>query len=317
MPSGMWNKIYDPFRVADAAHDWVERFLPWSFRPYARLARYDRPIGTWLLLLPCWWSVAMASGAAGAGGPDIWLLILFAVGATVMRGAGCTYNDIVDREFDAKVARTKSRPIPSGRVSLTQAWIFLVVQCLIGLAVLLQFNWFAVAVCIASLGIVALYPFMKRVTYWPQFVLGLAFNWGALVGWAVILAELSTPALLLYAGGIFWTLAYDTIYAHQDKEDDVLIGLKSTALKFGEATPKWLSIFFACAMGLIGAAGITAGAGIVFFAGLAAAALHALWQMSRLNTDDPDVCIRLFRSNRDLGLLLFAGFAVDAMLRAA
>ena len=313
----MWRKIYDPFRVADAAHDWVERFLPWSVRPYARLARFDRPIGTWLLLLPCWWSVGMASGAAGIGGPSLWLLLLFAIGATVMRGAGCTYHDIVDRDIDAKVARTRSRPIPSGRVSVTAAWIFLFAQCFIGLAVLLQFNWFAVAVGIGSLGVVALYPFMKRVTYWPQFVLGLAFNWGALMGWAVIMADLALPAFLLYAGGIAWTLAYDTIYAHQDKEDDVLIGVKSTALKFGETTPKWLSFFFAVALGLVGAAGITAGAGAVFLIGLGAAALHALWQMSKLDIDDPDMCLKLFRSNRDLGLLIFAGFAVDAMMRAA
>ena len=317
MRMGMWRKIYDPYRVADAAHDWVERFLPESVRPYARLARFDRPIGTWLLLLPCWWSVAMASGTAGIGGPSIWLLLLFAIGATVMRGAGCTYNDIVDRDFDAKVARTKSRPIPSERVSVTAAWILLVAQCLIGLAVLLQFNWFAVAVGIASLGVVALYPFMKRITYWPQAVLGLAFNWGALMGWAVIMADLGMSAFLLYAGGIAWTLAYDTIYAHQDKEDDVLIGVKSTALKFGETTPKWLSLFFASALGLVGAAGITAGAGLPFFVGLGAAALHAFWQMSKLDIDDPDLCLRLFWSNRDLGLLIFAGFAVDAMMRAA
>ena len=221
--------MYDVLRLARVG------LWPLSWRPYARLARLDRPIGTWLLLLPCWWSVAMAAGAQGsASWKTVWLLVLFAIGATAMRGAGCTYNDIVDREFDASVARTRSRPIPSGKVSVKQAWAFLIAQCLIGLVVLLQFNAFAIVVGLASLAIVAAYPFMKRVTYWPQFVLGLAFNWGALMGWAVVMASLGAPAFLLYVGGIAWTLAYDTIYAHQDKEDDILIGLKSTALKFGD-----------------------------------------------------------------------------------
>lgn len=305
-------------KVADRAHDWVERFLPLALRPYARLARLDRPTGTWLLLLPCWWSVAMAAGAQGnMGWNTVWLLILFAIGATAMRGAGCTYNDIVDRDFDASVARTRSRPIPSGKVSVKQAWIFLVVQCLIGLAVLLQFKGFAIIVGLASLAVVAAYPFMKRVTYWPQFVLGLAFNWGALMGWAVVLGSLSTPVYLLYAGGIAWTLAYDTIYAHQDKEDDILIGLKSTALKFGESTSAWLTGFFVLAFILFAAAGYAAGTGPQFIVGLCAAALHAVWQLRTLDIDNSDLCLHLFRANRHLGMLIFAGFAVDAMLRAA
>ena len=221
-------------RVSDAPpSNWVDRHAPDFAKPYLRLMRADRPIGTWLLLWPCWWSAALAWKAAGTRIPDLWLLLLFAIGATVMRGAGCVYNDIADRDFDAQVARTRSRPIPSGQVSITQAAIFMVALCLIGLAVLLQFNRFAIILGMASLGIVALYPFMKRITYWPQTVLGLAFSWGALMGWAEVFGRLDAPALLLYAASIAWTVGYDTIYAHQDKEDDALVGLKSTALKFG------------------------------------------------------------------------------------
>lgn len=304
----------EDIKVADRAHDWVERFLPRAVRPYARLSRLDRPIGTWLLLLPCWWSVAMATGAQGGGMPSLWYIVLFAIGAIAMRGAGCTYNDIVDRDFDAKVARSRSRPIPSGQVTVAQAWVFLVAQCLTGLVVLVQFNFFAILVGLASLLIVAAYPFMKRITYWPQFVLGLAFNWGALMGWAVVMGGLSLSAFLLYTGGIFWTLAYDTIYAHQDKEDDVMIGLKSTALKFGETTSVWLTGFFAAAIIFIGAAAFSAGAGLIFYLGLLAAAGHAMWQLRALDIDNSDLCLKLFRSNRDMGLIIFAAFAVDAML---
>lgn len=304
----------EDIKVADRAHDWVERFLPRAVRPYARLSRLDRPIGTWLLLLPCWWSAAMATGAQGGGMPSLWYIVLFAIGAIAMRGAGCTYNDIVDRDFDAKVARSRSRPIPSGQVTVAQAWVFLVAQCLTGLVVLVQFNFFAILVGLASLLIVAAYPFMKRITYWPQFVLGLAFNWGALMGWAVVMGGLSLSAFLLYTGGIFWTLAYDTIYAHQDKEDDVMIGLKSTALKFGETTSVWLTGFFAAAIIFIGAAAFSAGAGLIFYLGLLAAAGHAMWQLRALDIDNSDLCLKLFRSNRDMGLIIFAAFAVDAML---
>ncbi len=310
-------KQMEDITVADRAHDWVERFMPRVTRPYARLSRFDRPIGTWLLLLPCWWSVAMATMASGGGVPSVWYLLLFAIGAIAMRGAGCTYNDIVDRDFDAKVARSRSRPIPSGQVSVTQAWVFLVAQCLTGLLVLLQFNGFAIVVGLASLLVVAAYPFMKRITYWPQFVLGLAFNWGALMGWAVVLGELSLSAFLLYVGGILWTLAYDTIYAHQDKEDDVMIGLKSTALKFGEATGTWLTWFFAAAFVFFAAAAFTAGAGLVFYLGLAVAGAHAVWQLRTLDIDNPELCLKLFRSNRDLGLIIFAAFTVDAILQAS
>ena len=303
-------------RVADAVNrHWADRWLPAALRPYARLARLERPIGWWLLLLPGWWSIALATGAAGGGLPDLKLLALFLIGAVVMRGAGCTYNDIIDRDFDWQVARTRSRPIPSGQVSVTRARVFLVAQALVGFVVLIQFNPFAIALGIASLATVAIYPFMKRFTYWPQLFLGIAFNWGALLGWAAVAGRLDAAALVLYAGGIFWTLGYDTIYAHQDKEDDILIGVKSTALRFGAATPAWLAGFFGLALVLIDGAGWLAGAGIVFHTAMAAAALHAVWQLSRLDIDNAGGCLRLFRANRDFGLIVFAGAFADAWLR--
>lgn len=304
-------------QVADAAHSWVERNTPTVLWPYARLARFDRPIGTWLLLLPCWWSIALATGTVGGGMVSLWLLALFAIGALAMRGAGCTLNDIADQDFDAKVARTRSRPIPSGQVSVKQAWIFLVLQCLVGLVVLLQFNLFAIGVGVASLTIVAIYPFMKRITYYPQFVLGLAFNWGALLGWAVVRGDLQWPAFILYGAGISWTMAYDTIYAHQDKEDDVLIGVKSTALKFGDTTPRWLTGFFSLSFALLVMCGVMTGAGAFYFGGLALAGMHAIWQLKTLDINDPVRCLSLFRSNRNLGLIIFAGMALDAFFKAA
>src|SRR6267142_1167140 len=223
-------------RVADATGNWVDTLAPpWS-RPYLRLSRLDRPIGSWLLLMPCWWSAALAAGVIGDIRQLPLVVALFFVGAFVMRGAGCTWNDITDRDLDALVERTRSRPIPAGQVSVKQALVFLVIQALIGLAVLLQFNRFAVATGIASLVIVAAYPFMKRITYWPQIVLGLAFSWGALMGFAVTFGRIDAAAVVLYAGSIAWVIGYDTIYAHQDTEDDALIGIKSTALLFGART---------------------------------------------------------------------------------
>jgi 4-hydroxybenzoate polyprenyltransferase len=239
---------------------------------------------------------------------------LFAIGAVVMRGAGCTWNDLTDRDLDAKVERTRSRPIPSGQVTPRQAFVFLVAQALIGLAVLLQFNMFAIATGIASLATVAIYPFLKRVTYWPQIGLGLAFSWGALMGWACAFGRLDAPALLLYAGSIAWVIAYDTIYAHQDREDDALIGIKSTAILFGEQTKEALTIFFAIAVVLIGLAGYFANAGLYFAIGLIAFAAHLCWQVWRLDARDPALCLRLFKSNRDAGLILFAGMLIDAAL---
>ncbi len=237
-------------RVADSTGNWVDSFAPGWTRPYLRLARLDRPIGSWLLLMPCWWSTALAGVAARAAVPNVWHIVLFFIGAFAMRGAGCTWNDIVDRDLDARVERTRSRPIPSGQVSVAQAAAFLIVQALVGLAVLLQFNRFAIAIGIASLAIVAVYPFMKRVTYWPQIVLGLAFSWGALMGWAAAFGRLDPPAFVLYAGSIAWVIGYDTIYAHQDREDDALIGIKSTALLFGERTKPILSAVLWCGGGV-------------------------------------------------------------------
>ena len=257
-------------------------------------------------MIPCWWSAALAARVAG----DIRQLpldvVLFFIGAFAMRGAGCTWNDITDRDLDARVERTRSRPIPAGQVSVRAAMVFLLAQALVGLAVLLQFNRFAVGTGIASLIIVAIYPFMKRITWWPQIVLGLAFSWGALMGFAVTLARIDATALALYAGSIAWVIGYDTIYAHQDAEDDALIGIKSTALLFGERTHQALIIFYGLAVVLIGVALDLAGARWPAWIGLAAFAAHLAWQIRRLKIDDPALCKRLFYSNRDAGLLLFA-----------
>jgi len=303
-------------RVADATGNWVDTRAPSWSRPYLRLSRLDRPIGSWLLLLPCWWSAALAAGVIGAIGQLPLIIALFFVGAFVMRGAGCTWNDITDRDLDALVERTRSRPIPAGQVSVAQAAAFLVVQALIGLAVLLQFNRFAVITGIASLIIVAVYPFMKRITWWPQIVLGLAFSWGALMGFAATLGRIDAAALMLYAGSIAWVIGYDTIYAHQDAEYDALIGIKSTALLFGARTRPALAVFYTLAVVLIGAALALAGAGWPAWLGLAAFAAHLAWQIGRLQIGDPALCLRIFKSNRDAGLLLFAGLLADAVMRA-
>ena len=276
---------------------WIDRFAPGSSRPYLRLARADRPIGTWLLVFPCWWSISLASPAW----PDLWLIGLFGIGALVMRGAGCTINDIVDREFDGRVARTAGRPIPSGAVSLFQAVAFLGLQLLIGLLVLLQFNTFAVLLGISSLALVVTYPFMKRITYWPQAMLGLTFNWGALLGWAAVRGDIGMPALMLYAAGFFWTLGYDTIYAHQDKEDDLLVGIKSSALRLAGNTRPWLFVFYGATAALMGAAGYLADLAWPFHAGLALAAGHMAWQAATVDTGDPKDCLAKFKSNRFIG----------------
>jgi len=299
-------------RVADATGNWVDSLAPLWMRPYLRLARLDRPIGSWLLLMPCWWSAGLAATASGARFPDPWHVVLFFIGAFAMRGAGCTWNDFVDRDLDAKVERTRSRPIPSGQVTPIQALIFLVLQALVGLVVLLQFNLFTIATGIASLATVAIYPFLKRFTHWPQIGLGLAFSWGALMGWPAVFGRLDAPAFILYAGSIAWVIAYDTIYAHQDREDDALIGIKSTAILFGEKTKPMLAVFFAIAVVLIGLAGYLAHAGWWFALGLLAFAAHLAWQVRSLDISDPALCLRLFKSNRDAGLILFAGMILDA-----
>ena len=302
-------------RVADSTGNWVDKTAPLWSRPYLRLSRLDRPIGSWLLLLPCWWSAALAAYVAHDISQLPLTIVLFFVGAFAMRGAGCTWNDITDRDLDARVERTRSRPIPAGQVSVLQAAVFLVAQALVGLAVLLQFNRYAVAAGIASLVIVAVYPFMKRITYWPQIVLGLAFSWGALMGFAVILGRIDATAVTLYAGSIAWVIGYDTIYAHQDSEDDALIGVKSTALLFGERTRPALVFFYALAVVLIGIALAIAGAGWPAWIGLAAFAAHLIWQIRRVEISDPALCLRIFKSNRDAGLLLFAGLLADAVMR--
>ena len=290
--------------------DWVERWLPAPARPYARLARLDRPIGTWLLLFPGWWGIALAS----PHWPDPKLMALFALGAVVMRGAGCTLNDIADRDYDARVARTRLRPLPSGAVSVRRAVVFLGLQSAVGAAVLFSLDRLSILLGLSVLALIASYPFMKRVTYWPQVFLGLNFNWGALVGWTAVAGMLAWPAALLYLGGVLWTIGYDTIYAHQDKEDDVRIGVKSSALALGASTRPWLFLFYAAALLLWGAAGRSAGLGILFWVGLGAAALQLAWQAARVAIDDPADCLAKFRSNRRVGWLMLAGIVAGHWL---
>ncbi len=305
-----------PGRVADAPSDnWVYRLLPPGLWPYAQLARWDRPIGWQLLMWPCWWSTALAANhAATSGSLDIgqvlYHLLLFAIGAIAMRGAGCTYNDLVDHGIDLKVARTRSRPLPSGRVSRNQAKVFMVVQSLVGLAVLLQFNRFAILLGIGSLAIVAIYPFAKRFTDWPQLFLGLAFSWGALMGWAGAFGTLAAAPIWLYAGAILWTIGYDTLYAHQDKEDDALVGVRSTARLFGDRTKMWLSGIYALAIVLIGVAGWLAGCPWPVFVGFAIAAVMLARQIAIADIDDADQCLALFKSNHHVGWVVFLSLCV-------
>jgi 4-hydroxybenzoate polyprenyltransferase len=300
-------------RVADATGNWVDSFAPPFSRPYLRLARLDRPIGSWLLLMPCWWSVGLA-GMHEHHFPSLWHIVLFFIGAFAMRGAGCTWNDLVDRNLDGLVDRTRSRPIPSRQVTIGQATIFMLAQTLVGLLVLIQFNRFTVMTGFASLLVVVIYPFMKRITYWPQIFLGLAFSWGALMGWPAAFGSLDWPALVLYAGSICWVIGYDTIYAHQDREDDLLIGIKSTALLFGERTQPMLASFYAVAVVLIATAGLMAGSGFIYALGVIAFAVHLAWQVTRLDINDPAHCLALFKSNRDAGLILFGAMLIDAVV---
>lgn len=310
-------------RVADAtSQNWVDRFAPIWSRPYLRLSRADRPAGTWLLLLPCWWGLGLAVASDPSGGSlgDIWIAVACAIGAFLMRGAGCTWNDISDRKIDAQVARTKSRPLPSGQVTVKQAAVWLVLQMLIAFAVLLTFNFFTILLGIAALLPVAVYPFAKRFTWWPQVFLGVAFNWGALLAWAAHTGGLGWPPVLLYLAGIAWTLFYDTIYAHQDKDDDALIGVKSTARLFADNTPRYLFIFLVLSVSLVAMAAMIAlinSGGAVLSLGLAAAwafGMHMFWQLRKLDINDPDVCLNLFRSNRDAGLIVAGIFGIAALL---
>lgn len=320
----------DPFdqaaadRVADAPSDtFVYRTLPRAAWPYAQLARWDRPIGWQLLLWPCWWSAALAPhfaapSAVHTGLPDLWHLILFLVGAIAMRGAGCTYNDLVDRDIDDRVARTRSRPLPSGRVTPRAAKTFLVAQSLVGLLVLVQFNLFAVLLGIASLGVVAVYPFLKRVTDWPQLGLGFAFSWGALMGWAAFWGRLDLAPVLLYAGSILWTVGYDTIYAHQDREDDALVGVRSTARLFGSRTQLALWFLYGGALGCFALAFVATGHGSngpawPAYAGLLIGGIQMAWQIRHLRIDDPDDCLKLFKSNTVFGSIVFLGLVFSSL----
>ncbi|WP_349254986.1 4-hydroxybenzoate octaprenyltransferase [Saliniramus sp.] len=293
---------------------WVDRNAPMFLRPYLRLARIERPIGWWLLLLPCWWSAALAAAAAGASYPDAWHLVLFLIGAVAMRGAGSTYNDIVDRELDARVARTRDRPLPSGRVSLRGAVIFVGLQCLVGLLVLVQFNGFTIALGFASIGIVLFYPFMKRFIWMPQFVLGLCFAWGALMGWAAEFGALALAPVLLYAAAISWTIGFDTIYAIQDIEDDEIVGIKSAARYFGENVKPAVAGFYALSVALVTGAVAASGIGPTGYLAAAAFAAHLAWQVVTMDREDGPRALKLFRSNRDAGLILFAGFSLAALI---
>ncbi len=293
--------------VTDRQTSWIER-LPSRWRDYATLARWDRPIGTWLLLLPCWWGQALAGPL-----PSPWLMLLFAIGAVAMRGAGCTVNDLTDRKFDRLVARTRNRPLASGRLGVREAVLFIAAQSMVGLLVLLGLNLTAALVAMASVPLIVIYPFMKRITYWPQAFLGITFNWGALVGYAAASGRLDAAALLLYAAGFFWTLGYDTLYAHQDKEDDALIGVKSTALLLGDATPRWLVGFYGTTFGLLVAAAIVAGKGWLFYVGLLPVAWLLLQQFRGLRLDEPADCLARFRANRDIGLAVFAALVLGSL----
>ncbi|WP_044559772.1 4-hydroxybenzoate octaprenyltransferase [Azospirillum sp. B4] len=282
--------------------DWIDRHLPPPARPYARLARLDRPIGTWLLLLPGLWSIALAARPGRL--PDLGLMALFTVGSIVMRGAGCTINDIIDRKFDALVERTRVRPIPSGAVSVPQAIAFLIAQCLVGLAVLVQMNAATIVLGAASLILVAAYPLMKRITWWPQAFLGLTFNWGALLGWVAVTGALAWPPVLLYAGGILWTLGYDTIYAHQDREDDVKVGVKSTALRLGAASKRWILGFYASATALWAVALVMAGVHPLAYAGVGVTGVLLLRQARQWRPEDPADSLAAFRAARVAGWVL-------------
>ena len=298
----------DPSASDIRSGDWVDRTLPPPAIPYARLMRLDRPIGTWLLLLPCWWGTLAAAGVAGTDGLELLrLVVLFGIGALVMRGAGCTINDLWDRRIDQKVARTRTRPIASGVISIPQALTFLALQMLIGLGVLLQLGERAIELGLAVVALIVVYPLMKRVTFWPQLFLGLAFNWGVPVGWASVTGGLGWPVLAFYVAGVFWTLGYDTVYAHQDKRDDAMIGVKSSALLLGASSRFWISGFYATTTGLLALGCWLAGLGWPAWLGVAGIALHFAWQSRSMDLDNPVDCLRIFKSNRNAGLIFCAG----------
>ena len=308
-------------QVADAVKgNWVDTLAPAWTRPYLRLSRADRPIGTWLLFIPCLWGALLAALATGPKLWDIWIIAGCGLGAFLMRGAGCTWNDITDRHYDAQVARTKSRPIPSGQVTVRSAVVWMVLQSLTAFAILLSYSTQTILIGVASLALVAIYPFAKRFTWWPQVFLGLAFNWGALLAWTAHTGTLGWPAVGLYLAGIAWTLFYDTIYAHQDTEDDALIGVKSTARLFGDNTPRWLRYFLVTTVTTMALAIIWALidasplAMAIALGGPWAMGWHMVWQLRRLDTSDPERCMQLFRSNRDAGLLAALFFALALLV---
>ena len=311
----MQSRAEKPDTVADAPPDnWVDRLAPPGWRPWLRLSRADRPIGTWLLLLPCWWGGGLAMMADGPRWFDLWIVIACGIGALVMRGAGCTWNDITDRHIDGSVARTRSRPIPSGQVTVRGAMVWLVVQALVGFVILLSLGPAAIWLGVASLALVAIYPFAKRFTWWPQLFLGLAFNWGVMLAYAAHMGRLDAAPVIAWFGGIAWTIFYDTIYAHQDATDDALIGVKSTARLFGDNSPRILAGFAALTVALLGAAiAASPGRGGIAFAGLALFGAHLVWQLTRLDPSDGDGCRRLFLSNRDAGLILALFLAAEGL----
>jgi 4-hydroxybenzoate polyprenyltransferase len=294
--------------------NWVDRHAPASLRPWLKLGRLDRPAGIWLLMLPGWQGVALAAALHGQL-PNPWLLLAVFAGAALMRSAGCAYNDIVDRDIDAKVARTAGRPIPAGQISVRQAWAFVCGCSIAALLILLTLPPAAVALGIGSLLLVAAYPFMKRITWWPQAWLGLTFNWGALLGYAAAAHAVEPPAVALYVGGILWTLGYDTIYAIQDLEDDALAGVKSSARRLGKKAPRAIMGFYAGAALLALAAGWTASLSLLFLPLLAIYAVHLGWQARRVRVDDPVLALHLFRSNAQAGLILFAAIVAGAFLK--
>ena len=312
----MQSQSERPDAVIDAPRDnWVDRYAPPPWRPWLRLSRADRPIGTWLLLLPCWWGVGLAMMYDGPRLFDLWIAIACGIGAFVMRGAGCTWNDITDREIDAQVARTRSRPLPSGRISLRGAYLWLMAQGLVGLVILLTLGRAAVWMGVMSLALVAIYPFAKRFTWWPQIFLGLAFNWGVMLAYAAHMGRVDLAPVVAWLGGIAWTIFYDTIYAHQDVEDDALIGVKSTARLFGARSPRYLAGFAVLAVLLLAAAAALSHRNLLIaLIGVAGFAGHLVWQLKIFQPDQGDTCLRLFRSNRDAGLILALFLALAGLM---
>lgn len=295
---------------------WILRLLPAWMRPYGRLARWDRPIGTWLLLFPCWWALAFSAPLTRTHGAGAlaWLMLLFAIGAGAMRGVGCTWNDFLDRDVDARVERTRNRPLPAGEATVRQALVWLVVQAAIGAVILFSFSPFAIMVGLASLLVVAVYPLMKRVTSWPQVVLGLAFNWGALLGWAVTQDRIAAASIALYLGGVAWTLVYDTIYAMQDQRDDAIVGVRSTARRFQAHPQIWLTVFAVLTVIGFGLTGWLTDIGALYYVALAAVAAHLTWQIATMKPHDPADCLHKFRANRFIGWLLLAGIIAGRMI---